>query len=204
LLLAYIKSAATGLLSVLKGILAAIGAGGLVLTAVGAALVLTLKWGFNELHKAQNQEFKVTLQAAKAQDQLKNTIKKQIEAEVAKGNIQGVYKVAADARRFAISKDAQTTVQAAFRELNVKDAVNQWFLRQVFEQHGVAKSDKELEDALYEIVEALHNIKYNIGEQVKETQKMARNDEKEAEEANKRDTMKRLLELYGFRPSGER
>lgn len=197
-MLAFIKPVMTGLVIALKGILAAVGVAGGVLLAVGAGLSVALYYGFKSLHKAQDQEIKAMLQANKVQDDLKATIRKQITAEAVKGNVAGMYDVAARARSSV--KSGSPEIRRAIEEAiglsfqNVEAAVNQRFLRDVREQHGVAKSEEDLQ--YYDrMLEASEQLRLTAVEQLKEMQRQAKSEEEKKAAAEKAAERERLLKF---------
>jgi hypothetical protein len=195
-LLMFVKPALTGVLLALKGIAAAIGIAGGVLLAVGAGLAIALHLGFKSLHKAKDQEIQAQLNLFKQQDDYKKTIHKQIRELAQRGDVAGIKEFEKRVRELAKSpemrKEAELALGSSWKV--IEDTVNQRFLKDVREQHGVAKTEDEL--AYYDrMLEVSEQLRVTAVEQLKEMRKKSKDDEKAAEEEKKRVERERLLKF---------
>jgi len=195
-LLALVKPA----LILLKGIGAAIGIAGGALLIVGGLIVgglaYALKRGFDSVHKAKDQEIKAQLNLFKQQDDYKKAIHKQIHELAQQGDVAGIKEFEKRVREHAKSPETRREAELALGSSwkVVEDAVNQRFLKDVREQHGVAMTEDELSyyDRMLEISEQL---RVTADEQLNEMRKKAKEDEKSVEDGKKRAERDRLLKI---------
>ncbi len=195
-LLAFLKPALTYALLALKGIAAAVGIAGGIMLTVGAGLAVALHLGFKSLHKAQDQEIKAQLNLYKQQDNWQAQIRRQLGEAAKRGDVKEMKSIAARARE--LSRDPETkrlTEQAigmAWQE--IEGAINQRFLQDVREQHGVAKTEDELKyyDQMLAVSEEL---RLTAMEQLKEMRRQAKEEEQKKKDDEKNADRERLLKL---------